>query len=225
MAEMPIVDLSGTHDGNGQIDWSQPQPFGTWRCANGWETSGYQCGCLERATTDVLSEDIDTGRVITEHLCTAHALIAQLMSINGTLDRQADEMHTAAHAIERHEELLSDAADRLERAIGELSGNVWTIHRRMLPWPYRAYQYAAYCCGRVNTWRRERKQARQDARIARDRRGQLRRRVAEAHADQMRAYAVLNPVDLDTELGEEVTSLDNDRRDHGMDAFGESDSV
>lgn len=68
--EMPIVDLSSST----QIDWNEPQPFGTYRCDRGWETEGYQCGCLERATTDVGSE----------YLCTGHALIAILSSMSDT---------------------------------------------------------------------------------------------------------------------------------------------
>lgn len=202
MAEMPIVDLSTR-----QIDWSQPQPFGTWRCDRGWETDGHQCGCLERATTDVQCEDIDTGRVITEHLCTPHALIAQLMSINTTLERQTGAVAAQTDA---HE----DMTQTLERAIDELSGNVWSINRRMMPWPYRAYSYSAYWCGRINNWRRERKLARDAARLSRARRHAAAVRAAASHAAAshaaaMRVHAVLNPEVIDftdpTHAGEEVT--------------------
>jgi len=72
----PIVDLTGS------IDWSHPQPEGTYRCELGWESGGAQFGCLERATTTD-----DDGQL----LCTEHAIIAELRSIRQTLERQNDD--------------------------------------------------------------------------------------------------------------------------------------
>jgi hypothetical protein len=103
----------------GDIDWSQPQPYGTWRCDRGYAVGTDQCGCLERATTDVQSEDIDSGKVFAEHLCTQHALIAQLATIG--------------HALTQQTEATAQQTETLAQELTALTENVWDISWTLRP--------------------------------------------------------------------------------------------
>lgn len=132
---MGIVDLS-SHEG---IDWSKTQPSGTYRCDRGWEAGGYQFGCLERATTDVQSEDIDSGTVYTEHLCTDHALIQSLTGIQ--------------NALQHGNESTCRVADDLAEQVSTVTEALWDIHYTLMPLHRRIWR-------RARIWMHNRKQCR-----------------------------------------------------------------
>jgi len=113
--KMPIIDLSSREG----IDWSQPQPFGTWRCDRGYETDGYQCLCLQRATTEVNGEN----------LCTEHALIE-------TLDRIRCELAESREAAQETAERLGD----IDASLATVSDALWDIGRTLLPFWRRWYR-------------------------------------------------------------------------------------
>jgi hypothetical protein len=136
MAQFGIADLSDNQPQIGVsregIDWSKSQPFGTWRCDRGYETEGYQCLCLERATTTVHSEDTVTGRMREENLCTDHALIHQLHAIESAITEQVDDARVdIASTLERQTEASNNNTDRLMTTLDELTDNVWAVNETL----------------------------------------------------------------------------------------------
>ena len=118
MGQMPIIDLS-TRRG---IDWTEPQSPGTYRCVEGWDSDGFQYGCLLRATTETDDGDLR---------CTEHAHLYELRKLREATERETE----AANAS------FEDVNDYLE-TVGQA---LWDINYTLMPM-YRKIYY------RVRGW-------------------------------------------------------------------------
>jgi hypothetical protein len=51
-SQLPAPSLEQTAvTPTGQIDWTQPQPDGIYRCEDGWTAGGAEFGCMKRGDT------------------------------------------------------------------------------------------------------------------------------------------------------------------------------
>jgi hypothetical protein len=103
------------------IDWSQPQPEGTYRCERGWESGGYQWGCLERATTTAEDDRL---------LCTEHALIDELQNIRQALNDEGDRVERQSDDGQAIMQDIADALMVLSWRARPWWARVWFLARR-----------------------------------------------------------------------------------------------
>jgi hypothetical protein len=109
--EFPILRADG------QIDWSQPQPDGTYRCTDGWESGGAEFGCMERSTTTCSDNELR---------CTQHALIDVLGEIRTALVGETERADDRANDTDHYQTELLNTMESISAAL-------WEINYRLMP--------------------------------------------------------------------------------------------
>jgi hypothetical protein len=108
---------------DGQIDWSRPQPEGTYRCSDGWsDTSGAEYGCMDRATTTCSDRELR---------CTQHAMIHALGDIRGALAAETEHANVQAEdSAELMRELVHGTED-IANALWEINYSHMSLRRKL----------------------------------------------------------------------------------------------
>jgi hypothetical protein len=106
----------------GQINWSQPQPDGTYRCEEGWnDTSGTEFGCMKRADTTCSNGELR---------CTQHALIFEITGIREAMVAMQEKYATAADDTDHFQAELLDSLKDISAALWDTNYTHMSLTRR-----------------------------------------------------------------------------------------------
>jgi hypothetical protein len=117
------VDPKTSSTTTDQIDWSQPQPDGTYRCEDGWSANGAEFGCMKRADTTCSNGELR---------CAQHALIFEITGIRAAMTTETEAANSQA---EDSAELMYD----LVQAIDNIGAALWEINYAHMSLTRRAW--------------------------------------------------------------------------------------
>jgi hypothetical protein len=105
----------------GQIDWTQPQPEGTYRCEDGWSSNGAEFGCMKRADTTCSNGELR---------CTQHALIFEITGIREAMVAMQDRYAAASDDTDHFQAELLDSLKDISAALWDTNYTHMSLTRR-----------------------------------------------------------------------------------------------